>query len=66
MTVFVSISHPPYALVEPPMMPTQLVEGDPRLVLVPSIFRCTDTLSELQDTPLPAHSNLVVTYLKSG
>lgn len=48
------------------MKPEQLVESDPRLIMVPAIFTCKETLAELRATPLPANSSLIITYLKSG
>ena len=47
-------------------MPIALVEGDPRKILIPSLFKTVDALNELKQTPLPSDSALVVTYLKSG
>ncbi|XP_067946491.1 sulfotransferase 2A8-like isoform X2 [Watersipora subatra] len=51
---------------DPPAMPKPLVEGDPRMMLIPSLFNCEQTLAELKEKPLPADSVLIVTYLKSG
>ena len=48
------------------MMPQPLVEGDERMVMVPAIFTCKQTLAELQHTPIPSSSALIITYLKSG
>ena len=65
-TQFLLIGVHIFLFAGPPMMPQPLVEGDERMVMVPAIFTCKQTLAELQHTPIPSSSALIITYLKSG